>query len=291
MKTITILVVLLTIGIIGGYSIIGLPVPEEINKHPARQTVNTGNINSQLLPDRGENDSKFESANVNGELSRLSGMDLSLAQLAEQYNLPVPVATTYTGVMDIIDTLPAEFIKQQLSYLADDKYIADIDNPNEFAKSLLKVALSREQVEDFSGAMNVVFSYSPVKGWRELADDIALEKFDTLYAHISPTRDIAHAVVKWQHIESGEILQFIPLTLNLQGQSQYVVFRPGNGWYEGFYQVTIHDMDNERRVLAANSFRVSTVIQAENKQNATGPDKDILQDLILTGRAFPRANH
>ena len=292
MKTFATIMVSLIVGFVGGYLSAGKQVPSDFtgaNKdHASLQTIIPQNVDTETQLDRENNRLRSELLTATNEISNLTESNQSLTQLVEQFNVPIPATTTYTGLLEYIDKLPVRFVKQQLSYLFGEEYSSVIENPHQFSKSLVEVALSREQNENFSGAANIVFSYSPIKGWRELATDITIDQFDTLYAHISPTQDIANAMVKWQHADSGEILLFDPLTLDAQSQSQYVVIRPDNGWYKGRYQVTIHDMDNGRQLVGANSYQVSAVHSSDENQNASGPDEDILQDLIITGRAIPK---
>ena len=294
MKTIATIMVSIIVGFIGGYLSANKQVPSDStgtdSEHSALQAIITPNIDLQAQLDRKNKRLESELLAASNEISNLTELNQSLTQLVEQLNIPIPASTTYTGLLEYIDKLPVRFVKQQLSYLFDEEYISAIENPRQFSKSLVEIALSQEQDENFGGAANIVFSYSPIKGWRELAADITIDQFDTLYAHISPTQDIANTMIKWQHADSGEILLFNPLTLDAQSQSQYVVIRPDNGWYKGRYQVTIHDMDNGRQLVGANSFYVSAIHSGEKNQNASGPDDDILQDLILTGRAIPKIN-
>jgi len=259
-------------------------------ERPVQQTSIAKNTDTLAQFDRENNRLESELMAASNEISDLIELNRSLSQLVEQVNIPIPASTSYTGLLEGIDQLPVGFIKQQLSYLLNEEYISTIENPHQFSKSLVGVALSQEQSEDFSGAANIVFSYSPIKGWRELGAETTIDEFDTLYAHISPTQDIAKAIIKWQHADSGEILVFNPLTLDVQNQSQYVVIRPDNGWYKGHYQVTIHDMDNDRQLVGANSYHVSAIHSSDEIQDASGPDDDILQDLIMTGRAIPKIN-
>lgn len=212
-------------------------------------------------------------------------LDRSLSRYIKQYNIPISATTTYNALLEQIDNLPLELIRLQLTYLFDRQYVSTIENAREFSRSLVEIALSQQQQENATGTASIDFSFSPVIGLRELAADIDIDQFDTVYAHIATTQDMTNTIIKWQHLESGEILLFTPLPLDTQKQSQYVVIRPGNGWHEGHYQVTIHNMDGDRELVAANRFHVTSITQ-----NATGSDKDILQDLILTGRAFPKRN-
>lgn len=259
--------------------------------NPVHQPLIQRDIYNQAQLDQENNLLKSELQAANNEISDLAELNHSLTQFVEQYNIPIPASTTYTGLLERIDKLPVKFINQQLSYLFDEEYISNIDNPHEFSKTLVEIALSQQQEENVLGAANIVFSCSPIKGLRELAADITIDQFDTLYAHITPTQDIANAIVKWQHVDSGVILLFTSLALDTQKQSQYVVIRPGNGWHEGRYQVTIHDMGGNKQLIATNSFHVSAVNSSKDKPDASGPDNDILQDLIISGRAIPKIDH
>ena len=218
MKTIVTIMVSLIVGFVGGYLSAGKQVPSDFtgtnNDHAILQTIIPRNVDTETQLDRENNRLQSELLAATNEISNLTELNQSLTQLVEQFNVPIPSSTTYTGLLEYIDKLPVRFIKQQLSYLFDEEYISAIENPHQFSKSLVEVALSREQRENFSGATNIVFSYSPIKGWRELTTDITIDQFDTMYAHISPTQDIANAMVKWQHADSGEILLFDPLTFD-----------------------------------------------------------------------------
>lgn len=225
---------------------------------------------------------------ANQKINDLTKFNHLLSYQIEQMNIPIPASTTYLELLDRIDLLPATLIKQELSGLFDDAYASSVVDPHKFSKELIEIALSNDKNEITSGAVRVVFSYSPVKGWREFGDVVEIDQFDTVYAHFSPTQDIRNSVVKWQHYNTGEIIYLKNFDLSANNQSQYSVVRPKSGWSAGYYQVTVYDMNNDKQRVGGNTFYVSTVRSIEGITSANTPDHDVVQDLIMTGQAVTK---
>ena len=157
---------------------------------------------------------------VNQEIARLEAMNNILATQIEQLKLPLPQSITYEQLMSRIDSLPASFINKLLANLIDEEYLANIENPNAFAKELVEVALENEEIEDVSGVVSIDFSFSPIYGLRQFSYVSELQQFDRIFAHIFATQDMPNCIIRWKHQATGEILLFKQQALLSSGQSQ-----------------------------------------------------------------------
>jgi len=103
---------------------------------------------------------------ANQEIARLEALNHALARQIELLNLPLAPSMTHEQLLGRIDSLPAPVVNNVLAYLFDEEYLATIENPNEFAKDLVDVALDNDDIEDVSGNVSIEFSFSPVYGLR-----------------------------------------------------------------------------------------------------------------------------
>jgi len=227
---------------------------------------------------------------ANQEIARLAALNHALGVQIELLNLPLAQSTTHEQLLGRIDSLPASVVDNLLANLFDEEYLATIENPNEFAKDLVDVALDNDDVEDVSGNVSIVFSFSPIYGLRQFSYASNLRQFDRIFAHISATQDMPSSIIRWQHQETGEILLFAQQPLRVNAQSQTISLRPSQGWQAGNYKVSVYDMNDNKRLAGTNEFSVYNILVDEAGSARNEPDMDIIQDLLSIGEAVPKAD-
>ena len=224
---------------------------------------------------------------ANQEISQLEARNQALAQQIEQMNLPISRDTTYPELLARVDRLPALLIRQQLRHLFDDDYVETIEDPHEFARELIEVALDQapEQTDD---SLQIAFSLSPTWGLRNFSQLDKIDEFDQVFAHFVANRNFANLIVRWQHLGTGEILRFGPLQL-ADNQVRYQSLKPSQGWSSGNYQVSVYDLESDKRLVGTGSFIISGV-NPQTEENATSqPDMDVINDLLSSGAASPKS--
>jgi len=226
---------------------------------------------------------------ANKEITRLEALNRALARQMELLNLPLAPSMTHEQLLGRIDSLPAPVVNNLLAYLFDEEYLATIENPNEFAKDLVDVALDNDEVEDVSGNVSIEFSFSPIYGLRQFSYASDLQQFDRIFAHLSATQDMPSSIIRWQHQATGEILLFEQQALRANAQSQVVSLKPSQGWQTGNYKVSVYDMDDDKRLVGTNEFSVASIQADESGSTGHQPDMDIIQDLLSTGEAVPKS--
>jgi hypothetical protein len=226
---------------------------------------------------------------ANQEITRLEALNRSLARQIELLNLPLAPSITHEQLLGRIDSLPASVVSNLLAYLIDEEYLAAIEDPNQFAKDLVDVALDNDEVEDVSGNVSIEFSFSPIYGLRQFSYASDLQQFDRIFAHLSTTQDMPSSMIRWQHQATGEILLFKQQALRADAQSQMVSLRPSQGWQTGNYKVSVYDMDDDKRLVGTNEFSVASIQADESGSTRNQPDMDIIQDLIAIGEAVPKS--
>jgi hypothetical protein len=227
---------------------------------------------------------------ANKEITRLEAWNRALARQIELLNLPLAQSTTHEQLLGRIDSLPAPIVNNLLAYLFDEEYLATIENPNEFAKDLVDVALDNDDVEDVSGNVSIEFSFSPIYGLRQFSYASDLQQFDRIFAHLSATQDMPSSIIRWQHQATGEILLFEQQALRANAQSQVLSLKPSQGWQTGNYKVSVYDMDDDKRLVGTNEFSVASIQADESGSTENLPDMDIIQDLLSIGEAVPKSN-
>jgi len=223
------------------------------------------------------------------EITRLEALNRALALQIELMNLPLAQSTTHEQLLGRIDSLPAPVVNNVLAYLFDEEFLATIENPNEFAKDLVDVALDNDEVEDVSGNVSIEFSFSPIYGLRQFSYASDLQQFDRIFAHLSATQDMPSIIIRWQHQATGEILLFGQQALRANAQSQFISLKPSQGWRTGNYKVSVFDMDDDKRLVGTNEFSVASIQADESGSTGHQPDMDIIQDLLSTGEAVPKS--
>jgi len=227
---------------------------------------------------------------ANKEITRLEALNRALARQMELLNLPLAPSMTHEQLLGRIDSLPAPVVNNLLAYLFDEEYLATIENPNEFAKDLVDVALDNDEVEDVSGNVSIEFSFSPIYGLRQFSYASDLQQFDRIFAHVSTTQDMPSSIIRWQHQATGEILLFEQQALRASAQSQVTSLKPSQGWQTGNYKVSVFDMDDDKRLVGTNEFSVASIQADESGSTGNQPDMEIIQDLISIGEAVPKTN-
>lgn len=210
-----------------------------------------------------------------------------LMRQMEQMDLPLAESTTIPELMDRVERLPADLIYQQLENLFDREYVERVEDPHDFAKRLIEVALSEGSFGDnieseTDSKVALGFSLSPVAGLREFVSLDEVEQHERIFVHFSSPSTFQNLIVRWQHAESGEILQFSPLNL-LGNQGSYISLQPRGGWRTGIYQVSVYDLSAQQHLVGAGSYRVSGVRFRERQ--ADEPDHEVIEDLVSSGRA------
>ena len=227
---------------------------------------------------------------ANQEITRLEALNQALARQIELLNLPLSQSLTHEQLLGRIDSLPASVVNNLLAYLFDEEYLAGIENPNEFAKDLVDVALDNDDVEDVSGNVLIEFSFSPIYGLRQFSYASDLQQFDRIFAHLSATQDMPSSIIRWQHQATGEILLFEQQALRADAQSQVISLKPSQGWQTGDYKVSVYDMNDDKRLVGTNEFSVASIQADEFGSTGNRPDVDIIQDLLSTGEAVPKSH-
>lgn len=237
-----------------------------------------------------ENDKSAALTQANQEITRLEALNQALARQIELLNLPLAPSMTHEQLLGRIDSLPASVVNNLLAYLFDEEYLSTIENPNEFAKDLVDVALENDDDEEATGNVSIEFSFSPIYGLRQFSYASDLQQFDRIYAHLSATQDMPSSIIRWQYPATGEILLFQQQALRANSQSQAISLRPSQGWQTGNYKVSVYDMNDDKRLVGTNGFFVSSIVVDETGSAGNAPDMDIIQDLLSSGDAVPKSN-
>lgn len=221
------------------------------------------------------------------EITDLEARNQALARQIEQMDLPLPSSTTYAELLQRVERLPASLVNQQLKLIFDEEYLENVEDPNEFAKELIEVALSEEEPEA-EVQVQVEFALSPVRGVRQFSSLQQLDRNDSIFAHFTSSMVLNNLIVRWQHRNTGEILQFGPLRLS-DGRSNYLAMKPQNGWRTGQYQVSVFNFDDARRQIGAGSYQIASITSDSEQANDSQADQDVIEDLISTGQALPKS--
>lgn len=222
-------------------------------------------------------------SDANKKIDKLQRMNSSLSRQIGHMDLPIPASTTYPELLNKIDMLPVELINKELENFFGEEYTASIEDPYAFSKQVVEVVLEDQEDSASSGSANIEFSFSPVSGLRYISQPVEIDQHDTVYAHLEATENFDNCIVKWQHVESGEVLLLKQMSLRAGDQSRYVWVMPSHGWAIGSYRLTLHDMDNDKQLVGSSSMVVANVIAGPVK-----PNEDVIQDLILSGQAIPK---
>jgi hypothetical protein len=279
----------------GGYAVAlhdeqaGAVTADEIRASASRPSDNPRR--SAGKPDIDDTNLAAELSEANEKIARLQRLNSSLSRQIEQMDLPLPTSTTYPELLHKIDRLPASFINQQLTSYFGEEYVSRIEDPYEFSKQVVEMVLDDQSDEIPDGSVSIEFSQSPISGVRQLSQTVELDQYDTVFAHVTATQDVANCIAKWQHVNTGEVLLLRQLDLKATRSSQYVWVKPSLGWQPGSYALTIHDMDNDKQLIASSSLQVANVLtdRANGEQNKA--DNDVIQDLLLSGQATPKMAH
>lgn len=228
-------------------------------------------------------------ADALAEIHRLrAGSDTGETPAEESPNLPLARPSAYAGLLEKLDTLPLSLIESQLEkYLGGDA-LTQIDDKRAFAKRLLEVALEDQEPpeeEDGPLSFDIQFSRSPMYGKQMISQDIAVSKFEPLFAHIVTADDLGEVILKWQDVGSGEILTFKKVHIG-PGSQTYLSAVPMDGWQESVYRVSLNSMDASVDLMGASAYSIAEVYgEAEDSR---GPNTEIINDLISMGQAVPK---
>lgn len=226
-----------------------------------------------------------ELSKANQELDQLKGLNDALSTQIARLNLPI-ASMTYPELIDKIDQLPDSFISDKLAYFIDKDAIADIEDVRAFSKRLIDVALAEGEDSGQTGSAVITFSTSPVFGNQLISQSASVHKFDTIFAHIESSGRLDQAIVKWQELNSGEILLFKNHSLDPENPSKYIFLRPRSGWKSGSYRVSLHTMDDQVNPISGNSYSIATVVGEDS--DSSSANNNVIQELIATGQAVPK---
>jgi len=225
-----------------------------------------------------------ELSNAHGEIAYLENINKNLANQIEQNNLPISHSVNYSDLIERIEMLPQPIIDEQLTRLFDEDGLQKINDSRGFAKRLLEVALT-DSDDDNTQQISIIFSTSPLQGSRLLNPNARVNKFDTIFAHITSPGSRSTLLVKWQRLKSGEIMLLTNQPINTNGREQYVFLRPQKGWEPGQYKISVHSMDDKITTLGVNLLTITEIIDISE------PDMEnnqVLQDLIDSGQAVQK---
>jgi hypothetical protein len=249
-------------------------------------------VNCDELMNKKQHDMESMLIHASDVLSELESDNQALLYQIMQLRLDTDVVPTETYLSEQIDRLPESFIEQQLEFLFDEKYLVGIDDKKAFAKNIAMIALADVDDANIDPAaenntyVDIVFSLSPVYGLRQFSTIDNLERDDTIFAHFTSTIEYPDLIVRWQHASSGEILRMSPLALH-DNQNGYISLKPDAGWKTGSYQVSLFDVNDNKRLIGSYSYNISNVIESENR--ASHVDRDVINDLISSGIAAPKS--
>ncbi|MEM7563146.1 MAG: hypothetical protein AAF353_08880 [Pseudomonadota bacterium] len=224
---------------------------------------------------------------ANQEISQLEARNLALSRQIEQMNLPISSNTTYPELLARVDRLPGSLIRKQLRTLFDEDFVDTIDDPHDFAKELIEVALDTES-EETNDSLQIAFSLSPTWGLRNFSYLDTIDEYDQVFAHFVAAQNFPNLIVRWQHRDTGEILKFGPLQL-IDNQSRYQSLKPSQGWETGSYQVSVYNLDNEKQMIGSRLFQISGVEEQAGESAGKQPDLDVINDLLSSGAASAKS--
>ncbi|MEJ2613182.1 MAG: hypothetical protein P8179_24805 [Candidatus Thiodiazotropha sp.] len=265
------------------------------NDAPPREASSNNHTSSpsnshEKLADESRDNTETGLFQAENKTSELELQDIALAKQIEQNNLPIPENMTVHELMDRVDLLPSSLINQQLENTLgfDKNYIENIEDPNDFAKQLIEIALSDEALteddlmSELDARVIIDFSLSPVAGLRQFNSLSTLAQYNRIFVHFISQATFPSLIVRWQHYDTGEILILTPQQLR-DNQNRYLSFIPENGWKAGTYQVSVFDLNSNHRLVGTSTYHIDRVIE-DDKQNHR-PNQDVIDDLVSTGRA------
>ena len=209
-------------------------------------------------------------------------LDSALSQQLERYNLPISNDIGYGGLMEKIDRLPPEFIKRQLGFLFDSKYVDGIEDPHAFSKQLVDIILDNE-TPGIPQDISLTFSRSPIPGIDTLPYQASIGSTDTVFAHIHSAEPVGDVMAKWVSMSSGEVLGLKKIHLG-SGEDQYVWLKPSSGWKPGEVAVNLYSMKHNMASLGGGRFNISSI----KKQDSEPAEDHVMNELINSGQAVPR---
>lgn len=285
MKLILLCTTCLTLGFAGGLLLADSPSPamqagsvEEAGPGSAAPGASRADAASGL---------EQELAAAEAELLRLREQnDLLIAQIGAM-NLPVAHGESYSALMERIDGLPTPVLRQQLVRVFDEESIEGIRDVRAFSKRLMDVVLDANPAEDEAPVTATVqFSLSAIFGNRPLPPGASIGRYDTVFAHVTAPAALGPVVVKWQHADSGELLELNDYVLSGVAGSSFVAHRPSGGWRPGRYRVEVHALNDAVAALGGNEFALAQVTGDEAPPE--GPNRQYIQELIEAGQAVPK---
>jgi hypothetical protein len=200
--------------------------------------------------------------------------------------LPVSRPETYAALLEKLDKLPETFIEAQLEKYLGRESLENITDTRAFSKRLLEVALKDQDdppKEDSPQHVDIQFSKSPVYGKQMLTQDVALFSYEPLFAHIVSAEPVGEVIVKWQDVQTGEILIFKKMSIGPGGES-YITAIPGAGWRNSLYRVSLSSVDDSVQLMGSNVYSISEVYAQDGRK----PNAEVIQDLVSMGRAVPK---
>ncbi len=220
------------------------------------------------------------------EIRRLQAGDEAGSSVPRDFpNALIRNQKAYAVLLDKLDKLPQSLIDSQLEKYFGRESLEKIEDTRAFSKRLLEVALEDQDQplkEDGPLRVDIQLSKSPMYGNRMLSQDVVVTKFEPLFAHIVTANELGDVIIKWQDVNSGEILIFNKMNFG-PGSQLYISAIPGSGWRNSQYRVSVSSMDESVELMAASSYNISQVNDA-----VPGPNHEVIDDLVLMGLAVPK---
>lgn len=188
----------------------------------------------------------------------------------------------YSEIFNKIDTFPESLISNQLEKIISEENIKSIGNIRTFSKKLAQVALDTQDGLDNTGIINITFSTSPVYGKDLLTNKSNVKPTDTIFAHIFSSGISQEVIVKWQHLQTNEILLFKNKYISDNQNIPSIWLRQKEGWRKGSYRVSIHTLDDQVTPIGSNSYTINEIDNSGNTHNS------IIEDLINSGQAVKK---
>lgn len=224
------------------------------------------------------------------EINRLrAGIGTAAAPARDFPKVPASKPQTYASLLEKLDKLPEPVIEAQLEKYLGRETLNKISDTRAFSRRLLEVALEDqddppEEDEDTVQHVDIQFSKSPVYGKQMLGPDAAVSKFEPLFAHIDSAGEVGEVIVKWQEVNTGEILIFKKMTIGAGGES-FITVTPASGWKNSLYRVSLNSIDDSVQLMGSNAYTIS---QIDGGEGGRKPNMGVIEDLISMGLVTPK---
>ncbi len=189
-----------------------------------------------------------------------------------------------------LELIPNSTITNYLDEYLDPEIASRVENPRQFASDLMQAMKSDDTQAPVAGRLNAYVSLSPVSGFRTVDSGVDLQQFNPVYIHLSALEaDRIDVMLKWKHLQSGEIIHLDQSIVTNSTQTTYRSFKPDQGWQSGRYQIAAYDMHNANHLLSVVSFQVQDVYE-QTPEQAQQINQDAINEMMSVGQAVSK-NH